>query len=342
MSVTQNNELRDAMNACRFDATSVAGHYESYFLRANHPERPQAFWIRYTIFLPKGAPERAIGELWAAYFDGDRDLAIASKTEVPISECVFSDKKLDARIGAAHLGGRRLQGTAANTKRKIAWDLTYSGDNAPLLFLPAKLYEAKLPKAKAFVGNPGAVFTGTLTVDGENIAGENIAVENWRGSENHNWGSKHTDEYAWGQVAGFDNAPEAFLECATARTKLGPVWTPKMTVLVVRVGGREYALNNIAQTLKAKGDYTYFDWRFRSQKDDVVIEGHIHAPKEHFVGLNYYNPPGGSHTCLNSKIASCVLTVAEEGKETIQLEARNRAAFEILTDDVSHGVAVVA
>ena len=49
----------------------TTGHYESFFLRANHPSLPLAFWIRYTIFSPQGQPEKAIGELWAVYFDGE-------------------------------------------------------------------------------------------------------------------------------------------------------------------------------------------------------------------------------------------------------------------------------
>ena len=48
------------------------GHYESWFLRANHPHKPQAFWIRYTLFVP--ADDRpALGELWAIWFDAGRD-----------------------------------------------------------------------------------------------------------------------------------------------------------------------------------------------------------------------------------------------------------------------------
>jgi hypothetical protein len=36
----------------------LRGHYESFFQRANHPTRPLAFWIRYTIFSPTGHPDR--------------------------------------------------------------------------------------------------------------------------------------------------------------------------------------------------------------------------------------------------------------------------------------------
>jgi hypothetical protein len=48
-----------------------AGHYESFYQRANHPSRPLAFWIRYTIFSPAADPSRTRGELWAVLFDGE-------------------------------------------------------------------------------------------------------------------------------------------------------------------------------------------------------------------------------------------------------------------------------
>ena len=54
---------RNAWNRCRYVRHAPGGHYESYFLRANHPERPLAFWIRYTIFSPKGRAGDAVGEL---------------------------------------------------------------------------------------------------------------------------------------------------------------------------------------------------------------------------------------------------------------------------------------
>src|SRR6185503_2139682 len=145
------------------------------------------------------------------------------------------------------------------------------------------------------IGQPLARFTGSLTVDGAVIA-----VNEWVGSQNHNWGTKHTDRYAWGQVAGFDNAPDSFLEVATAQVKLGPFWTPRLTPLVLRHGGREYALRALGQALwRARGRFGYFHWTFRSGSPEATVEGTISAPKEAFVGLRYYNPPGGEKWCLN-------------------------------------------
>jgi hypothetical protein len=218
----------------------------------------------------------------------------------------------------------------------LLWDLRYTAGDRPLLLLPERLYSAPLPRAKALVGTPGALYSGSLVVQGTPHA-----IDQWQGSQNHNWGSKHTDRYAWGQVAGFDDAPEAFLECATAKLRLGPIWTPWLTTVVLRLDGKEYAINSVLRAARAKATLTYFDWQFQTHSDQASIRCRIQAPRERFVGLTYGNPPGGVKTCLNSKLASCELTLTVPGQEPRVLHSRHRAAFEILTDDADHGVPVV-
>jgi len=78
-------------------------------------------------------------------------------------------------------------------------------------------------------------------------------VDGWQGSQNHNLGVRHTDFYAWGQVAGFDNDPSAFLEIATARLRFGPVWSPPFTPIVLRYRDTEYAFRGLFQSLRAQG-----------------------------------------------------------------------------------------
>jgi hypothetical protein len=65
------------------------------------------------------------------------------------------------------------------------------------------------------------------------------------------------------------------------------------------------------------------------------------APRESFVALRYDNPPGGTKTCLNSKLAECELEVERPGGDNLHLHTRHRGAFEILTDDENHGLAVL-
>jgi hypothetical protein len=175
------------------------------------------------------------------------------------------------------------------------------------------------------------VFSGRLVVD--DVAWE---ITDWVGSQNHNWGQRHTDHYAWGQVAGFDGAPDTFLEVVTARRRVGPLWSPFATLLVVRHDGEDFALNTPEQMRRARGAFKPFAWQFRSATGQVRIDGHISAPSAGFVGLAYRNPPGGTKTCLNSKLASCQLSITRRRGSAWgppeQLIARERTAFEILTD----------
>jgi len=116
-----------------------------------------------------------------------------------------------------------------------------------------------------------------------------------------------------------------------------------MTLLVLRHQGKEYGLNCILQSLRAQGSFTYFTWQFKSETKDVTVEGTISATREAFVGLNYYNPPGGNKQCLNTKIASCTLQFTDKQAKTEELlSTSNRAAFEILTDDTNSGIAIRA
>jgi len=318
-----------------------AGHYESFFQRANHPSQPLAFWIRYTIFNPAGHPEKAIGELWAIWFDGVRGSKVAIKKVFPIGQCAFSTSSFDVRIHDATLRPDALKGSATSGGHHISWHLTYGGSSPPLFMLPLGRYQSAFPKAKSLVGSPQALYRGTIAVDDKAYE-----IFDWLGSQNHNWGSQHTDHYAWGQVTGFDTHPESFLEVATARIKIGPIWTPFMTPIVLRHRGEEIRFNSLIQILRARGSFSYFVWTFFSENSHYRMEGTISAPRDAFVGLRYYNPPGGEKHCLNTKIASCEMKVTDKrhgrnSKPEILFTA-HRASFEILTDDRDHGIAIQA
>jgi hypothetical protein len=112
---------------------------------------------------------------------------------------------------------------------------------------------------------------------------------------------------------------------------------------VLRHRQREYAFTRLGQAIRARGKFGYFSWEFASRNEDAEIAGTISAPREAFVGLEYYNPPGGTKHCLNSKIASCTLRLTDRRAGTTEvLETKTRAAFEILTDDEKHGVEMSA
>jgi hypothetical protein len=305
-----------------------AGHYESYFLRANHPNRPLAFWIRYTIFSPRLMPEKALGELWAIFFNGETRRQHVARQPHPLADCLFDTAAFRVQIGPASLGPGFCRGAINNQGQVLTWDLAFDGECVPLLLLPLNRYQGRLPPAKSVVSLPMACFSGSLSVNGETIS-----VANWVGSQNHNWGTRHTDSYAWGQVAGFDTHPQSFLEVATARLRLGPLWTPAFTPLVLRHRQREYALTGLLQAVRAHSRPGDVSWEFRSGTVGLDLEGVITADSDAFVSLDYHNPPGGTKRCRNCSIACCTLRLRDAATGTTEvLEARHRAAFEILED----------
>lgn len=304
------------------------GHYESFFVRGNHPTEPLAFWIRYTLLVPKARPHEAVAELWAIVFDGERDQIIAVKETHPLQGAVLGRERFSLRIGAASFEHGSLRGSARTDTHRIAWALDYEVEQPPLLLLPESLYEGSFPKAKSLVSAPDARFRGALDVDGRVIE-----LDGWVGSQNHNWGSRHTDRYAWGQVAGFDGEPGAFLECATAQLKLGPLWTPQMTVIVLRLGGQTLRLNSIGTALRAKAQRTGFAWSFESETREARVQGTMFAEPNKFVALRYGDPEERHKICLNTKLACCELRVQLAGQPERVLRSAHRAAFEILGED---------
>jgi hypothetical protein len=330
----------DRLNWTQFFPGQRQGHYESFYQRANHPTRPLAFWIRYTIFSPNNRPEAAIGELWSAFFDGESGQHVVAKEEYPIAECEFATRAFSVRVKDSVLGPDSLKGQASSFGRTISWSLTYVGDRQPLFLLPHELYSGGFPKAKSLVRLPLARYDGSLTV-----SGRDIDVTNWIGSQSHNWGKRHTDYYAFGQVAGFDEEPDSFLEVVTAKIALvGSVTTPFLTMLVLRHGSREYVVTSALEAVaKTKGCFNYFHWEFSADTGKVQLDGRIIATPEAFIALNYYNPPGGIKQCLNTKIGSCELAFLDKatGQRHV-LRTKHRALFEIVTDDRTHGIHVRA
>ena len=328
--------LKEAKYNCsKFIKGQNKGHYESFFLRANHPLEPLAFWIRYTVFNPTNNPKKAIGELWAIFFNGNTNNHISVKTEVPISKCNFNNNSFNINVEHAILNASIIKGESSSGGNKIEWDMSYKGTEDPIYLLPNKFYDMSFPKAKALVGLPFASFNGCLLINKKKID-----IQNWIGSQNHNWGSQHTDKYAWGQVAGFDNSANSFLEIATAQIKLGSVYSPKMTIAVIRHQGIEYSFNSLIRSIINKANYNYFEWTFALNNGNEKLTGVITAKKQSFVGLNYYNPPGGNKTCLNTKIAFAEINLTLKCGRQIELKTDNRAAFEILTNDSTHNVPI--
>ncbi len=320
-------------NFSRHNPKRKKGFYESYFIRANHPTEKKAFWIRYTLLAPQDQSHPRKGELWGIYFDGEKQQAF--KEEFALEDCNFASKYFGVSLGKNKLNHQAAKGKI----NEMSWNLSYQCQQKPLFLLPLAMYLSPMPKAKTIVSQPLAIFSGELK-----IGSETIAINQWQGSQNHNWGEKHTDHYAWGQVAGFDNSNDTFLEIITAQLEIGKVNTPFLTLLVLRHEGKEYQFNHLSEWVTNKASFDYFHWEFECKNKNIQIKGKIEAQANDFVGLCYANPSGKHKNCLNTKVASCQLEIKKINQKgmPVALYTKHRCAFEILTnqEEIHHGIKI--
>src|SRR3954447_17198774 len=86
-----------------------AGFYESFYLKACHPEEPVGVWIRYTVHRRPGAAPN--GSLWFTYFDRGADGPNATKVTSPEPSAADGDW---IRIGEGRLGAGEASGEAGD------------------------------------------------------------------------------------------------------------------------------------------------------------------------------------------------------------------------------------
>lgn len=326
-------EIHD-WNAVRFEPEGRGGHVESYFLKLNDAEGRRALWIKATI-LARVRGEAPVTEAWAIAFDRAGD-HLGAKEIVPFDRARFSRAGLDVRVADLAISAGKIEGSVASNGQRIELSLSFTTTSAPLVLFPSlRMYEGPIPSSKLVSPYPDARFTGHYTVDGARVE-----VAGWRGMQGHNWGTRHTELYAWGHCNQWENEEDLILEGATARVKVGPLLAPPLTVLCVWRRGVRYAFNQPLTLLRSRGTVGMRAWTFRAESPLASVEGELAAETRDFVGLHYENPDAAMTYCLNSKIAAGTLRLAVKGRPVITATTR-AAALEIGTKDPAHGISML-
>ena len=306
-------------------------YYESRFIRANHPDRPQAVWLRWTLLYPQ--PGEPVADVWVMVFDPDGGGNRAVKQPHPVAVADYRTEPWSARIGESAIDDVSAGATLAGASCELAIS---PGPEPAVKLLTDRSYRAKFPTAKTQVRHPLARFDGTVT-----LGDTTLALDGWAGSVNHNWGSRHTPAYAFGQVCGFDGAAHSSLEIVTAHAALGPLRLPATTLFVLRHAGREYAVRSVLAARRTRGSYRPFTWTFGGRVGGVEMRGEITAQPGDVIGLRYTDTNGDTKYCYNSALATCRVSLSGAGVAE-ELTATRRAMFEILTTEPIAGVPLLA
>lgn len=323
----------DQDNRVRWDPQASGGHVESHFLKANDPEGPRAFWLKYTILAKPGSP--AESHVWAIAFDAGKG-HVAAKRRYPAAQAVHSAEPFCITAPEFRLEGGRVQGAVESGGHSLRFDLRHGATSQPFRPFPYNwMYTAGFPRYKILTPYPQERFSGTLSVDGQDWT-----VQGWPGMQGHNWGRANSERYAWAQCSSFPDAPESWFEGFSAKLRLGSVTTPFLTIAALWHEGRLWSPFSLGSFL-APVEVDYTRWRFRAPGRGFVLSGEVAAAVDRMVGLVYENPTGEASNCLNSKLSRCVFRLERPGLKAVELESEQSAALEVLVRERTHPVAMI-
>jgi hypothetical protein len=172
------------------------------------------------------------------------------------------------------------------------------------------------------------------------VDGREIAVDGWRGMVGHNWGAEHAERWIWTNGMGFDGHPEAYLDAAIGRIKVGRFTTPWIGNGVLFLDGTEYRLGGPGRARSTVVRETPQGAQIVLPGKGVKVSGRVGAEAHRFVAWEYADPDGGGHEVVNSSIASMTLKVERDGEAPIELHTDHGATFELGMRETDHGVPV--
>lgn len=319
-------------NAPRFPGQ--ASHVESWFLRINAPDTPQAIWVKVTVLNQDDGTRHA--EAWCSLFDADETAGV--RETVPFDEANISAGRgpLEAKVAGVSLDldedSGRTTGSMQHGGEEISWELRLDrapGElGRPLSLLPSdRLIDAPFPKNKLLTPFPMARFNGVVR-----WGSRTWQVEDWIGMQGHNWGAAHSPEYAWGHCAFSDanGEPFALVEGASGRIELGPVNSPLLSMLTIRRAGQEYRFDKLVDLWRQSPSIEFPSWRLRMSGSAGKAELTMTADPGRMVCLGYDNPDEVRRFCLNSKTAKVSLRVDPVNEDSFDLTSEHGGALEFL------------
>jgi hypothetical protein len=299
-----------------------AGHYESFYLKACHPDGGLGVWIRYTVHQRPGAPAK--GFTWFTLFDAT-DGVTASKAE-HLSPAAGQGDYI--RMGQCRFSPDHVVGSAPSDQLDAAWELRFEGAEPPVWHLRQWMYRAPFPRTKVLSPYPHVIFDGWLKA-----GGRKIEVRGWPGTVGHNWGSEHARRAIWIHGANFEGDKDAWLDLAIGRVKLGPFTTPWIANGELCLDGRRHRLGGPERLRSTRVEESIERCRFGLGGEKVAVDGEVGASRENFVGWIYAQPRGGERQTINCSIADLRLQISRPGLPPQTLEVKQGAAYELQMEE---------
>lgn len=298
-SITPAVNYRD--NLCRWDGRRT-GHFEVWYLTLNNRATRRGFWFRYVLVIPRnhdGSEPRA--ELWAAALGGrhaEQKLVLTEQSSIDAFDPGPHDG-FALKIGDSALGDSRATGKVVDAGHSIEWDLRFDPLNKTHHYVPGWLAKLVRPSSRICSPNLDVTFTGSVTVDGEQIA---IAEE--PGCQSHLWGRKHVNEWVWAHCNAFDSHSDTVFEGLAARPRKAGITLPAVLSLYLKHRGQEHRFFRVRIKRQWQRKLGIGLWYFSAMDNEVYVEGVAQCRIRDAVEVEYVDPDGEPLYCLNSELGN--------------------------------------
>jgi hypothetical protein len=236
-------------------------------------------------------------------------------------------------IGDAVMGPADAEGACGGA----SWSLRYSADAPELQHLPrAWMYRAPLPRTKLTSPAPAARFDGSVE-----LPNGTLHLEGWRGMVGHNWGAEHAERWIWLHGVGFAEEPDAWLDVAIGRVRVGGRLTPWVANGALSLEGRRLPLGGLsARGLLVAETPTHCRLSLPGA-EGAQLDVHVAAPAQRLAGWRYADPDGGEHDVSNCSVAALTLTLRRAGSAPARtLHTEHGGAYELGMREHDHGVSI--
>ena len=317
--------------------------HESWFVKANNPNSPQALWLKMTL-CDRGQGS-VVGSAWCSIFDGVAQQAWAGREQLPLWQCRYDP-------GALELEGCRMlldaedgefHGTLSNSRGHAQWEIQWRrvkgplGD--PLCLPPRRLIDGALLKSQLLSPAPAIEISGQVTFNGERWN-----IDKWLGMQGHNWSQGAAVQYVWGHSLFIDdnNSVIALVEALSGRVKIAGLSSPDLALMLVRHEQQEYRFDRIAALWRRQSEALFPAWTLKMRSDQATATLNMRAQAKRMVCLGYEYPgkPDLAY-CLNSKLAEVELRVEPKDSAAFVLRSRHLGALEFLQRDRPDGLLTV-
>jgi hypothetical protein len=165
------------------------------------------------------------------------------------------------------------------------------------------------------------------------LDGRVLEVVGWRATVGHNWGAEHADRWVWLHAAGFEDEPEAWLELALARVRIGDATTPWIANGALSLAGERLRLGGLGhipgvRVIAAPGRLEAI---VPGERADIRVA--VHADVDQIAGFRYAgvgaDPVGGEREVLHAGLAEVHLNVRRPSRPTMELATAAGGAYEL-------------